>query len=74
MNNFDEINNFFMNNYWNKIGIKSESHLKSLNEMEEVKKFQSSTFDTIARRRLLEDQDTILELIGKIQESQNEVV
>ena len=21
MNNFDEINNFFMNNYWNKIGI-----------------------------------------------------
>ena len=20
MNNFDEINNFFMNNYWNKIG------------------------------------------------------
>ena len=20
-NNFDEINNFFMNNYWNKIGI-----------------------------------------------------
>ena len=21
MNNFDEINNFFMNSYWNKIGI-----------------------------------------------------
>ena len=21
MNNFDEINNFFMNNYWNRIGI-----------------------------------------------------
>ena len=28
---------------------------KSLNEMEELKKFQSSTFDTIARRRLVED-------------------
>ena len=36
--------------------------------MEEVKKFQSSTFDTIARRRLVEDQDTILEQTGKIQE------
>ena len=41
--------------------------------MEELKKFQSSTFDTIARRRLVEDQDTILELIGKIQELQNEI-
>ena len=28
-----------------------EAHHKSLNEMEELKKFQSSTFDTIARRR-----------------------
>ena len=35
---------------------------KSFNEMEELKKFQRSTFDTIARRRLVEDQDTILEL------------
>ena len=41
--------------------------------MEELKKFQSSTFDTIARRRLVEDQDTILEHTGKIQELQNEV-
>ena len=41
--------------------------------MEELKKFQSSTFDTIARRRLVEDQDTILELTGKIQELQNEM-
>ena len=37
------------------------------------KKFQSSTFDTIARRRVVEDQDTILELIGKIQDLQNEI-
>ena len=49
-----------------------EAHHKSLNEMEEVKKFQSSSFDTIARRRLVEDQDTILELTGKIQDLQNE--
>ena len=41
--------------------------------MEELKEFQSSTFDTIARRRFVEDQDTILELTGKIQELQNEM-
>ena len=34
-----------------------EAHEKSLSEMEELKKFQSSIFDTIARRRLVEDQD-----------------
>ena len=50
-----------------------EAHNKSLNEMEELKKFQSSTFDTIARRRLVEDQDTILELTGKKQDLQNEI-
>ena len=43
-----------------------EAHQKSLREMEELKKLQSSTFDTIARRRLVEDQDTILELTGRI--------
>ena len=41
--------------------------------MEELKRFQGSTFDTIARRRLVEDRDTILELTGKIQELQNEI-
>ena len=43
-----------------------EAHEKSLNEMEELKRFQGSTFDTISRRRLVEDRDTILELIGKM--------
>ena len=38
--------------------------------MEDLKKFQSSTFDTIARRRLVEEQDAILELAGKIEELQ----
>ena len=38
--------------------------------MEELKKFQSSTFDTTARRRLVEGQDTIT---CKIQELQNEI-
>ena len=50
-----------------------EAHEKSLNEMEEVKRFQGSTFDTISRRKLVEDRDTILELTGKIQELQNEI-
>ena len=50
-----------------------EAHQKSLTEMEELKKFQSSTFDTITRRRLIEDQDTILELSGRMQELQNEI-
>ena len=40
--------------------------------MEESRKFQSSTFDTIARRRLIEDQNTVLELSGRVQELQNE--
>ena len=42
-----------------------EAHEKSLNEMEELKRFQGSTFDTIARRRLVEDHETVLELTGK---------
>ena len=46
---------------------------KHFNEMEELMKFQGSTFDTITRRRLVEDQDTILELTGKKQELQNEI-
>ena len=50
-----------------------EAHHKSLNEMEELKKFQTSIFNTIARRRLVEDQDTLLELTGKMQELQNEI-
>ena len=50
-----------------------EVHQPSLTEMEELRKFQSSTFDTLARRKLIEDQNTILELSGRIQELQNEV-
>ena len=50
-----------------------EAHQRSLTEMEELRKFQSSTFDTIARRKLVEDQNTFLELSGRIQELQNEI-
>ena len=50
-----------------------EVHQQSLTEMEELRKFQSSTFDTLARRKLIEDQNTISELSGRVQELQNEV-
>ena len=48
-----------------------EAHLISLTEMEELKKFQIS--DSIARRRLVEKQDTILKLTGRIQDLLNEI-
>ena len=51
----------------------SEAHQRSLTEMEELRKFQSSSFDTVARRKLIEHQNTILELSGRVQELQNEV-
>ena len=50
-----------------------EVHQQRLTEMEELRKFQSSTFNTMARRKLIEDQNTILELSGRVQELQNEV-
>ena len=50
-----------------------EAHQRSLTEMEELRKFQSSAFDTIARRKLIEVQNTTLELSGRVQELQNEV-
>ena len=48
-----------------------EVHQQNLTEMEELRKFQSSTFDTHAK--LIEDQNTIMELSGTLQELQNEV-
>ena len=50
-----------------------EAHQRGLTEMEELRKFQSSAFGTIARRKFIEDQNTILELSGRVQELQNEV-
>ena len=47
-----------------------EAHEKSLNEMEELKRFQMSTFDGFSRRRLIENQDIIQ---PKFKELQNEV-
>ena len=41
--------------------------------MKELQKFQSSTFDTLTRQKFIEDQNTIMELSGRLQELQNEV-
>ena len=41
--------------------------------MGELRKFQSSAFGTLARRKLIEDQNTILESSGRVQALQNEV-
>ena len=48
-----------------------EVHQQNLTEMEELRKFQNSTFGTHAK--LIEDQNTIMELSGRLQELQNEV-
>ena len=50
-----------------------EVHQQNLTEMKELQNFQSSTFDTLVRRKLTEDQNTIMELSGRLQELQNEV-
>ena len=50
-----------------------EVHQQNLTEIEELQKFQNSTFDTLTRQKLIEDQNTITQLSGRLQELQNEV-
>ena len=50
-----------------------EVHQQNLTEMKKLQKFQSSTFDTLTRQKFIEDQNTIKELSGRLQELQNEV-
>ena len=50
-----------------------EVHQQNLTEMKELQKIQSSTFDTLTRQKFIEDQNTIMELSGRLQELQNEV-
>ena len=73
MNNFDEINNFFMNKILEQNRDLREAHMKSLNEMEELYRVQELRIDEFSRRRFIENQDTINELTARIQELQNEV-
>ena len=62
-----------MNNCQNKNRDLRDARMKSLNETEELKRFQGSRFDEFSRRKLIENQDTIHELTARIQELQNEV-
>ena len=50
-----------------------EVHQQNLTEMKELQKFQNSTFDELTRQKFIEDQNTIMELSGRLQELQNEV-
>ena len=50
-----------------------EVHQQNFTEMKELQKFQSSTFDALTRQKFIEDQNTIMELSGRLQELQNEV-
>ena len=50
-----------------------EVHEQNLTEMKELQKFQNSTFDELTRQKFIEDQNTIMELSGRLQELQNEV-
>ena len=50
-----------------------EAHIKSLHEMQELKRIEGLRIDEFSRRRLIENQDTISELTARIQELQNEV-
>ena len=50
-----------------------EVHQQDLIKMKELQKFQNSTFDAFTRQKFIEDQKTIMELSGRLQELQNEV-
>ena len=56
---------------WREQMVFREVHEQSLTKMEELRKFQSSTFDTHAK--LIKDQNTLMELSGRVQELHNEV-
>ena len=58
---------FYKKNYGVSKRIFIKFHQQSLTEMEELRKFQSSTFDTLTRQKFIEDQNTILELSGRVQ-------
>ena len=45
---------------WRQQMVFGEVHRQSLTEMEELRKFQSSTYDTLTRQKFIEDQNTLL--------------
>ena len=50
-----------------------EVHQQDLMRHQELQKFQNSAFDEFTQKKFIEDQKTIMELSGRLQELQNEV-
>ena len=50
-----------------------EVHQQNLMKHQELQKFQNSAFDEFTQKKFIEDQKTIMELSGRLQELQNEV-
>ena len=50
-----------------------EVHQQDLMKQKELQKFQNSAFDEFTQKKFIEDQKTIMELSGRLQELQNEV-
>ena len=48
-------------------------HQQDLMKHLELQKFQNSAFDEFTQKKFIEDQKTIMELSGRLQELQNEV-
>ena len=69
----EEERRLFQGQLWQQKLDFREAHQRCLTEMEELRKFQSSAFDTMARRKFIEDQNTILELDQLVQKLHNEV-
>ena len=65
--------NFYNKNYGVSKKDFRQVHQQNFIEMEEVRKFQICTFDDLTRKKFIEDQNTIMELSGRLQELQNEV-
>ena len=64
---------FYRRNYSQQQQDFREVHQQDLIKMKELQKFQNSTFDEFTRQKFIEDQKTIMELSGRLQELQNEV-
>ena len=64
---------FYRKNYWRQQMEFREVHQQDLTKMKELQKFQNSTFDALTRQKFIEDQNTIMELFGRLQELQNQV-
>ena len=51
-----------------------EVHQQDLTKMKELQQVQNSTFDELTGQKFIEDQKTIMELSGRLQELQNEIL